>query len=99
MIEASVIVPARDAEATLGDTLDALAGQEMSAEYEVIVVDDGSSDGTVAIAEHAPGVKLLRQDRLGPGEARNTGARVARGRVLAFTDADCRPIPGWLRAG
>ena len=99
MIEASVIVPARDAAGTIADTLAALADQDFQGEYEVIVVDDGSRDATVTVAERTPAVNVLRQERLGPGQARNAGARVARGRVLAFTDADCRPHPGWLREG
>jgi glycosyltransferase involved in cell wall biosynthesis len=98
MVEASVIVPARDAASTIEDTMVALAGQDFTGEHEVIVVDDGSRDDTVAIAERFP-VRVIHQGRLGPGEARNAGARAARGRVLAFTDADCRPAPGWLRAG
>ena len=92
------MVPARDAEATLGRTLDALARQELDEEYEVIVVDDGSEDGTASIAERAR-VTALRQERLGPAAARNRGAAHARGELLAFTDADCFPEPGWLAAG
>jgi len=100
VVAASVIVPARDAAATIGRTLAALAGQDFPDEYEVIVVDDGSTDETVAIAEAAPGpVSVLSQDGRGPGEARNAGGRVARGDILAFTDADCFPARDWLRAG
>jgi len=96
----SVIVPARDAAGTIGATLQALAVQDLSEPYEVIVVDDGSSDGTGPIAERSPGpVRVLRQDGNGPGPARNAGAAAGRAPVLAFTDADCSPQPGWLRAG
>ncbi len=97
---ASVIIPAHDAEGTLGRTLDALANQDLEQPYEVIVVDDGSSDRTAAIAEAAAGpVTLIRQEALGPAAARNRGASAAGGEVLAFTDADCFPRPNWLRAG
>src|SRR5919198_5805523 len=100
MVAASVIVPARNAAATIGRTLEALAAQDFPQEYEVIVVDDGSTDDTVAVAEAAPGpVTVRRQEQRGPGEARNLGAQHARGEVLAFTDADCFPERGWLRAG
>jgi glycosyltransferase involved in cell wall biosynthesis len=51
----SVIVPALNAAVTLGRTLEALAGQDLADAYEVVVVDDGSDDETVAVAERAPG--------------------------------------------
>jgi glycosyltransferase involved in cell wall biosynthesis len=96
----SVIVPARNAAGTIGRTLEALARQDLPEEYEVIVVDDGSSDDTAAIAKAASGpVSVLSQGAHGPGQARNLGARAARGAVLAFTDADCFPERSWLRAG
>jgi len=96
----SVVVPARDAAATIGTTLEALASQDLAEPYEVIVVDDGSRDDTAAIAERSAGpVRVLRDDGVGPGPARNAGAADARAPVLAFTDADCAPDPGWLRAG
>jgi glycosyltransferase involved in cell wall biosynthesis len=95
----SVIVPARDSAATLGATLGALGRQEGVGEFEVIVVDNGSLDDTAAMAERA-GARVVRRARGdGPGAARNAGAGVAEGRVLAFTDADCAPAPGWLAAG
>jgi glycosyltransferase involved in cell wall biosynthesis len=101
MTAVSVIVPARDAASTLGETLRALALQDLDRPYEVIVVDDASSDATPTLAASAPGpVTLLRHERpLGPGPARNTGAASARGDALAFTDADCLPRPDWLRNG
>jgi glycosyltransferase involved in cell wall biosynthesis len=96
----SVIVPARDAAATIGAALEALAHQDFDAEYDVLVVDDGSSDETAVIAESAPGpVRVLRQAPSGPAAARNAGAAAAAADALAFTDADCVPAPGWLRAG
>jgi glycosyltransferase involved in cell wall biosynthesis len=98
--EVSVIIPARDAAATLGETLEALTGQDFEGEYEVIVVDDGSRDDTAAVAGSAPGrVTVVRQAPAGPGPARNRGVAESSGSVLAFTDADCVPTPGWLRAG
>jgi glycosyltransferase involved in cell wall biosynthesis len=100
VIAVSVIVPAFNAERTVGATLDALLRQDIDEPYEVIVVDDGSEDLTAQIAEAAgERVLVLRQDRGGPGPARNLGASRARGDVLAFTDADCVPTPGWLREG
>lgn len=95
-----MIVPCRDAERTLSRTLAALSAQRPGVQYEVIVVDDGSRDRSVTIARQAgTEVRVLEQRRLGPGPARNAGARVAKSDVLAFTDADCFPDSGWLAAG
>jgi glycosyltransferase involved in cell wall biosynthesis len=97
--EVSVIVPARDAAATIAATLRALGAQ--TEEAEVIVVDNGSEDSTAQIARSSPlrpkVLELPRGD--GPGQARNAGARAASGGLLAFTDADCEPEPGWVAAG
>lgn len=98
----SVIVPARDAEATLGRALDALAAQDLDrASFEVIVVDDGSSDRTRTLAEEHPvGATVVGHETpQGPGSARNLGAATAVAPVLAFTDADCFAAPDWLRTG
>ena len=96
----SVVIPARDAEATLGATLDALAAQELAEPFEVLVVDDGSVDATPALVERHPvGARLVSGTGEGPGAARNVGVLASSGSVLAFTDADCVPAPGWLRAG
>lgn len=100
-LRVSVVIPARDAEATLGDCLDGLAGQDLGEPFEVIVVDNGSRDRTVEIAERHPVVsRVLRRERgEGPGAARNDGAAAAAAPAIAFVDADCAPSTGWLRAG
>jgi glycosyltransferase involved in cell wall biosynthesis len=97
----SVIIPARNAAGTLHRTLDALTAQDLAVEFEVIVVDDGSADGTGALAERHPlSPAVLRNDAAtGPGSARNRGAGTARAPVLAFTDSDCFPAPDWLSRG
>jgi glycosyltransferase involved in cell wall biosynthesis len=96
----SVIVPAHNAAETLGAALDALAAQDTESEFEVIVVDDGSSDETVAVAEASPlHPRVVREHGVGPGPARNAGVAASSGAMLAFTDADCVPTPGWLTAG
>jgi GT2 family glycosyltransferase len=92
----SVIIPAFNAATTLPDCLTALKNQTIREAYEVIVVDDGSTDGT---AEHAQtaNVQLIRcpQNR-GAAAARNQGIQAARGDIICFTDADCVPQPDWL---
>lgn len=97
----SVIIPARDAAPTLSRTLTALGSQDFAAPFEVVVVDDGSRDQTAALAKRfEPLVRLIRTEHSeGPGAARNRGVSAARGEVLAFTDADCAPTPGWLAEG
>jgi GT2 family glycosyltransferase len=97
----SVVIPARDAAATLERTLASLEHQDLDAPFETIVVDNGSRDDTHVIAERAAlPVHLIRLARgEGAGVARNAGAAVARADAIAFTDADCFPAPGWLREG
>jgi GT2 family glycosyltransferase len=64
--------------------------------YEVVVVNDGSSDGTRQIAEGYEYIRLINQDNKGLSEARNVGIRAATGEIVAFTDADCMADPDWL---
>ncbi|PKO05995.1 MAG: hypothetical protein CVU41_09400 [Chloroflexi bacterium HGW-Chloroflexi-3] len=94
----SVIIPAKDATATIADCLQALLhqqGYELGRDYEVILVDDGSQDNTAKIAEEL-GVRVIRQPNSGPAAARNTGVQHALSELVFFTDADCIPTPDWL---
>jgi cellulose synthase/poly-beta-1,6-N-acetylglucosamine synthase-like glycosyltransferase len=92
----SVIVPAYNAESTLEGCLTALESQTVDRElYEVILVDDGSTDGTADIAQQH-GVRIFSQPNAGPAAARNSGADMANGEILLFTDADCEPAPDWI---
>jgi glycosyltransferase involved in cell wall biosynthesis len=94
----SVVVPARDAAATLPESLAALEAQDLDAPYEVVVADAGSRDATAQLARQA-GARVVAAGPVGPGEARNAGVAAASADLLAFTDADCRPAPEWLRHG
>ncbi|MEN6509871.1 MAG: glycosyltransferase [Smithella sp.] len=96
-IRYSVVIPAYNAGRTLPDTLAALKQQTISHdEYEVIVIDDGSTDDTADAARRF-GVNCISQPNRGPAAARNHGARVAKGDIILFTDADCSPDRDWLR--
>lgn len=102
VVSISVIVPTFDRPRELATCLGALAALDYPADrYEVIVVDDGSEPPATPIAAPGrPGLRMtwLRQPNRGPAAARNLGARHATGTVLAFTDDDCTPEPGWLAA-
>ena len=100
--ELSVIVPARDEEACLADCLQSLVGQSGLA-YEIIVVDDHSSDRTRDIAASFP-VQLIAADPLPTGwsgkcNAVWTGAKAAKGKWLLFTDADTQHEPNSIASG
>ncbi|HEY1496346.1 MAG TPA: glycosyltransferase, partial [Candidatus Solibacter sp.] len=109
LIELTVIVPARNEEDCLGDCLRSLVAQsedifQLGRDWELIVVDDHSTDRTAEIAGSFPGVTVLEADKLQPswtGKANAvwTAARKARGRWLLFTDADTINEPGDLRHG
>ncbi len=98
MISVSVVVPFYNGESTLAACFDALLTQNLPrGSYEVIAVDDGSTDRSGDLASRS-GVTLVRQENRGAPAARNAGIRAARGEWVAFTDADCMPSRGWLRA-
>ncbi|MFN2138565.1 MAG: sugar transferase [Candidatus Promineifilaceae bacterium] len=96
-MRASVIIPAYNAAQTLGRCLAALREQTYGGAFEVIVVDDCSSDGTAAVVEAEPGVLLIRHEqRRGAAAARNSGIEAAAGDITCFTDADCAPERDWI---
>lgn len=97
----SVIVPHYDDAVRLGRCLTALARQSFPAEEMEIIVADNRSPLPPGELERvvAGRARIVIADEKGAGPARNAGASAARGRILAFTDADCLPEPGWLAAG
>ncbi|MDQ3692416.1 MAG: glycosyltransferase [Chloroflexota bacterium] len=90
----SVIVCSYNGSRTLHDTLEGLARVRYP-DVEVIVVDDGSTDGTAAVASEYD-VQLIRTENQGLSAARNIGMRAARGEILAYIDDDAQPDPDWL---
>lgn len=84
----SIIIPNRNGEATIGLCLEAAYGSAYEP-FEVVVADDHSEDGSLAVIERYP-CRVVRLDRhSGASAARNAGARASRGDILFFTDADC----------
>jgi glycosyltransferase involved in cell wall biosynthesis len=89
----SVIIPAFNREALIGQTLRSLLSQTIPAD-EIIVVDDGSTDRTVEVAESFGGsVRVIRQKNAGPGAARNRGFKESLGDFIHFFDSDDVAIP------
>jgi GT2 family glycosyltransferase len=91
---ASVVVCAYQAEDTLEECLHSLTELDYP-DYEVLVVDDGSTDATLQIARRFP-VRLLPRGRLGLSGARNVGLEYAEGEIVAYIDADAQADPDWL---
>jgi glycosyltransferase involved in cell wall biosynthesis len=96
----SVIIPARNEAARIGSLVGAVLAQDARGRpIEVIVVDDGSTDGTAAAAR-AAGARVLEAEGRGetgnPALGRNRGAALASGDPIVFLDADCTPTEGWL---
>jgi GT2 family glycosyltransferase len=97
----SVVVPVRDGARTLARCLAGLAAQDRPPD-EVIVVDNGSRDGSGELARAfgartpALALRVVEEPRPGASVARNRGVAAASGDLVAFTDADCEPAPPWL---
>ena len=100
--DVSIIVPCYNAERFLPGCIASLAAQETGYRYEVILVDDGSKDGTGELiakaAREDPVFEHMRQENQGAAAARNTGMRHARGEYLLFVDADDVVSPGYVEA-
>lgn len=98
----SVVVTTYNRAAILAKCLDALLHQEGDPSYEVLVVDDGSTDETPAMldalmADHAR-LRVYRQPNGGRASARNSGIREARGEYLCYVDSDVFVSPGFVKA-
>ena len=92
----SVVIPVYNGSRTIRATVECLLRQSHRP-HEIIVVDDGSTDGTAEVLKvFGEGVRVISKPNGGPASARNSGARAATGDFVAFTDGDCLPDVGWL---
>jgi len=94
-VPVSVVLPLYQDAETIGATLRGLAAQAGGPAFEVVVIDDGSTDEGPAIAAGL-GARVVRQENRGPAAARNAGAGLARGAIVLFLDSDCAPPPDWV---
>lgn len=96
----SVVIPVLNGRSVMTRCLDALLDQTYPADLlEIIVVDNGSTDGTLELLEDRAVTVLSVTDVRSPYAARNEGVRHAAGEVVAFTDADCQPAREWVERG
>jgi lipopolysaccharide/colanic/teichoic acid biosynthesis glycosyltransferase/GT2 family glycosyltransferase len=93
----SVIIPTYNSQETISNCLQALEQQTLSRDiYEIIVVDDGSTDNTCNLVKSFADVQLIENAHGGPSVTRNLGAKTASGEIIVFTDSDCTPTSNWL---
>src|SRR3954447_4975838 len=90
----AVVIPVRDGAGEIADCVEAVLAQTARPD-ELVVVDNGSSDGTAAVAA-AAGAAVAHEPRPGSYAARNTGVAATTADIVVFTDADCLPEPHWL---
>ncbi len=92
----SIVIPLYNSASTINKTIEACLKQELPGiDVEIIVIDDGSTDGGAEVAERFP-VKVIRQPNSGPAAARNKGWKAANGGIVFFTDSDCIPRKDWI---
>lgn len=98
MKKVSIVIPAKNEENRIGNTLDAILKLDYP-DFEVIVVDNGSTDKTMDVVRNHPKVILLSQPLKGVQNVREMGRKHAKGEMIACLDADCVPHPDWLTQG
>lgn len=97
-IRISVVVPFYNSQRYIEDCIQALLAQTYSSRlYEVIMVDNNSTDGSAAVVRKYPRIKLLSEQKQGAYAARNRGVAASQGKIIAFTDPDCVPSSDWLK--
>lgn len=98
MIRISVVIPFHNSERYITKCIEELLSQKYPVEhYEIVMVDNNSTDRSAEIVRRYARVKLVSEKKQGAYVARNRGVREARGEIIAFTDADCVPSQDWLQ--
>jgi glycosyltransferase involved in cell wall biosynthesis len=97
--KASIIIPAHNEERYIKNTLQAAVNQDFPGDFEIIMVDNASTDNTLKVASSFKTVKIVCEGRKGVQFARERGRREAKGEVLAYLDADSLPPEDWLKKG
>jgi len=99
MTQISVVIPSYNSQDNLRNTLDGIAGQVFSGEFEVVLVDCSETDEVQEICEYFDFVRYERvNERFNPGVGRNLGAKIAQGKLLAFVDSDVVMMPETLES-
>ena len=104
LVKVSVIIPTYNRKEEIKDAIASLSKQTYPPElYEVVVVDDGSTDGTINLLQKLSentniNLKFLYQENKGPGAARNHGIKFSNGDIICFMDSDCIADPKWIEA-
>ncbi|WP_353931072.1 glycosyltransferase family 2 protein [Okeanomitos corallinicola TIOX110] len=99
-IQISAIICTHNRDTYLGAAIDSLLAQELSVNFEIVVVDNGSSDRTREVVEqrsHHPQIKYIFEPTIGLSVARNTGAKIASAEILAYLDDDAEASRQWLQ--
>ena len=91
----SIVVPAYNEEKYIGDCLTSIIANRTDDIIEIIVIDNASTDGTAAVAQKFPGVRVVPEPQKGLTRARQRGLMEAKGELVAYLDADTRMPPGW----
>ncbi len=96
-MKVSIVIPAFNEEGYISEAVQAALNQDYP-DFEVIVVDNASTDATAAVASKFP-VTVVSEGKKGILHAREAGRRAATGDIIAHVDADCTPAPNWLSTG
>lgn len=95
-MKVSILIPAHNEEAVIGETLKAVLAQTYK-DFEIIVIDNNCTDKTADKVRAFPQVKLVEEKQRGVQYARERGRREAKGEIIANLDADCLPNPDWVK--